>query len=691
MQDDTAPPTAGSTVSNTSANELDATTHGNSQLMGTPEPQKAAEFAVLETSPRAISSDGDAQIKKVEETVLEVREEPSHASHVPASTATEPAVLGPAEPAEPAEPAAPPVSVHSEAPVAPKETVQPADVEAEPPKIPETSVSPPEPATQPAPAPASASAPEPSNTMHSSTEHAPVQVPNLNAVGEPTHMVAHTESLPTFVLPPPAVAPINVDDIQAPARLSVKIPEVAPAVVLTLPSAEAAPTIEATAALGAPGASGASPNSATAAKTNVEPVPRSGSHSPTPATRSGRYTSVQTDLKPPSTSPVPRSRSSTGSEASPKAGATSPMRRTTSLSGSQSVPAKRSSWYPGKYLLEGKSSWSSKNSSPRFHMSPDAARDHYAALVASSAQEYPEEQLLATAERLASTSTDGGASPTPLGGSSRQREEELRAAQLPDMVAAGSSDDTIDMVLQLSRENASLKREVAQLKADLAQARAEVRSLSQDAADGPPATVDAKSGGGAPTEGVSGDKAPGSAGHAPGGLSKAKSFNRHYGSRRYYSNSLTLDGSGDLDDDGEDEDLFGEIDTLGEQQKERSATSGRSGQYKFAIDGLNGEDDAAAALVSTPERKNTQQAQEALENSEQNLDLLLKPAPGSSSKEKRSVDSERYLVQSFLSTGTITPTGATRERVRSGERAQGDLSDKLAGLISSGGKVCLQC
>jgi len=148
-------------------------------------------------------------------------------------------------------------------------------------------------------------------------------------------------------------------------------------------------------------------------------------------------------------------------------GSFSPLRRTNSFAGvnptptHQPTPVRKTSWYPGKFLIEGPAGWGSKNSTPMMKMNPDQARSHYADLLSSSAKDVPKSASLSP-KNSAQASTKKELS------RQEQRQEDLRTAHIPESVAAGTSDDIIDMVLQLSRENSQLKKEVAHLKGKLA-------------------------------------------------------------------------------------------------------------------------------------------------------------------------------------------------------------------------------
>eukprot|EP01032_Pedospumella_encystans_P011060 gene11060-12893_t len=160
----------------------------------------------------------------------------------------------------------------------------------------------------------------------------------------------------------------------------------------------------------------------------------------------------------------PRSNTSTGTPQGQQGGGLSPLRRSTSFTGATTpnprTPGRKTSWYPGKFLIEGPAGWSSKNATPMIKMNPDQARSHYADLMSSSATD-------------AVTSASEGKKTSPKStmkvkvNQKEQREEEARATKISDSMATGTSDEIIDMVLELGRENVQLKKEVARLKAQL--------------------------------------------------------------------------------------------------------------------------------------------------------------------------------------------------------------------------------
>jgi hypothetical protein len=396
------------------------------------------------------------------------------------------------------------------------------------------------------------------------------------------------------------------------------------------------------------------------------------------------------------TSPLQRVNTSTGTGASSKSSTStvSPLRRTSSLTGSQTVPSKKSTWYPGKFILEGPSAWSGK-AKPMLKMNPDAARNHYAELMSSSARDFTDEQLAASAsQRADSTGALAGGGLSPKMSTSQQREEELRSAQLPDMVAAGSSDDTIDMVLRLSRENGQLKREVAHLRAELERQQAIIESLRR----GESATGDAtptsasttmaeKDAPSVPTASLQGVPfaEPGAADpveSAVPALNKARS-SRRFAGRGYYSSYQ----------DGEDEeDLFGDDD---------DKLAEKSPNFKFAefaMDDLNSEGTESNGTFGSARKSRLNSFGSGAggdAEADQNLDLLLKSVTGSGVKEKdrRSLDAQKYLVQSFMSTSTITPQETKQERIARSDQGQGDWQERFGslGLISSDAKVRIIC
>eukprot|EP01032_Pedospumella_encystans_P011082 gene11082-12915_t len=160
----------------------------------------------------------------------------------------------------------------------------------------------------------------------------------------------------------------------------------------------------------------------------------------------------------------PRSNTSTGAPQGQQGGGFSPLRRSTSFTGATTpnprTPGRKTSWYPGKFLIEGPAGWSSKNATPMIKMNPDQARSHYADLMSSSATDEV-------------TSVSDGKKTSPKStmkvkiNQKEQREEEARATKISDSMATGTSDEIIDMVLELGRENVQLKKEVARLKAQL--------------------------------------------------------------------------------------------------------------------------------------------------------------------------------------------------------------------------------
>jgi hypothetical protein len=357
------------------------------------------------------------------------------------------------------------------------------------------------------------------------------------------------------------------------------------------------------------------------------------------------------------------------------------------LSGSQTVPAKKTSWYPGKFILEGPSAWSGK-AKPMMKMNPDAARNHYAALMSSSAQDFTDEQLAASASQRANSTGDalsGGLSPKMT--TSQQREEELRSAQLPDMVAAGSSDDTIDMVIRLSRENGQLKREVAHLRAELERQQALIESLRRGESGAVDAIPPSESATGAQDAALVGSTtaaqgvkfvengATEPAEHAAPVLSKTRS-SRRFAGRGYYSNYQ----------DGGEED---EEDLFGDDGSEKVAE--KSPNYRFAEfamdDDLNSEGNAFGSARKSRMNSFGSGTTGDADAADQNLDLLLKSVTGSGVKEKdrRSLDAQKYLVQSFMSTSTITPQETKQERNARSEQGQGDWQERFGslGLISS--------
>ena len=373
---------------------------------------------------------------------------------------------------------------------------------------------------------------------------------------------------------------------------------------------------------------------------------------------------------------------------------TSPLRRSSSLSGSHTAPTKKSSWYPGKYILQGSTGWnngsSSKNSTPRLKMNSDTARSHYAELLSSSAKEYPEEHLAAVTATSAGTIGTGTTS-SSLGSSNRvlsndrgpprssaslsqqQREEEIKAAHIPETAVRGTSDDIIDIVLQLSRENSQLKKEVTFLKEELTrqlnivaslQPKGEVDELAPDTYKTSEIDVN-NSVQVTHMEEIKTASRP--------GLQKSRSSSRRFGARGYYSNysNTTTAHTGEEE---EDEDLFDP-----EQGSDGDGETVKKPVYHtsdFAIEDLVStptERPSTQTAVNTPNHiNNTTSGSSNINNtttttmyetSQQNLDLLLNSVHSNSAskeKERLSVRAEKYLVQSFMST-SMTPGQESQE------------------------------
>ncbi len=175
----------------------------------------------------------------------------------------------------------------------------------------------------------------------------------------------------------------------------------------------------------------------------------------------------------------PRSNTSTGAPHSPSGGGFSPLRRSTSFTGTTTpnprTPGRKTSWYPGKFLIEGSAGWSSKHATPMIKMNPDQARSHYADLMSSSATD------VVTSVSESKRTSPKSAMKVKIN-QKAQREEEARAAKISDSMATGTNDEIIDMVLELGRENVQLKKEVARLKAQLSKQNERLAAYEQGVA-----------------------------------------------------------------------------------------------------------------------------------------------------------------------------------------------------------------
>lgn len=398
------------------------------------------------------------------------------------------------------------------------------------------------------------------------------------------------------------------------------------------------------------------------------------------------------------------------------AGTFSPLRRTNSFAGvnptptHQPTPVRKTSWYPGKFLIEGPAGWGSKNSTPMMKMNPDQARSHYADLLSSSAKDVP---------KGAALSPKNGSQVSPkMKEMSRQeqRQEDLRVAHIPESVAAGTSDDIIDMVLQLSRENSQLKKEVAHLKAKLAHQQvlldafkgASIEEVTSDGAESATSRSTHNAAehkeideGAGVAKGQSGSHITHAADAAeshshshmlaqvdgeqtertsltetplsPNASATKARASRRFGARNYYSSFQSEES-----EDG----LFG--------ADEPAEEVGRNNKYKS----LTFEDlgDLSDSGVANAHRNKSASDDASLVGSleDHSLDKLLRSATGSSSKDRDSVGraliGEKYLVQSFRSTSAhTTKRGADAQGEGSDADAKGDWQTRFGhlGLIAA--------
>lgn len=331
---------------------------------------------------------------------------------------------------------------------------------------------------------------------------------------------------------------------------------------------------------------------------------------------------------------------------------------------------------------------SSKQNTPRFKMNPEAARNHYADLMSSSAKEFPAVDAASVTKRSNSTGsvepTSSANSPTSSYGasSSQQREEALREADLPDMVAAGSSDDIIDKVLELSRENGQLKKEVVMLRAEVLRQKAIIAALSGENIDVLPAAapVDRKLEFAdietfATAAESSSEKALAPAGEASStGPMSTGSKNR--ASKRFARGFYSNYGG----EDDEDDNLFGTDDA-----------TPTPGANTFNLSKLALDDLSDGSGTTSHAKKNTIGegfGGDGVDSSAQSLDKLLNSVTGSGHKDKdgaRGLVGEKLLVQSFMSTSMVHNKSSEDRAVQE----KGDWSERFGslGLISSNAEV----
>lgn len=396
----------------------------------------------------------------------------------------------------------------------------------------------------------------------------------------------------------------------------------------------------------------------------------------------------------------------------------SPVRRTASLTGapSPSASAKRSTWYPGKYLMEG---LGSKHSTPRLKMNPELARKNYADLMSSSEKEFSSEKSSNSPRPLTSGSKESSVdrdfpvddrSPTHMYGSSspQQQEEALQAAaaESTDGVAAAVSvrEDILDKMLELSRENGLLKKEVAMLRSEVQRQKALIALLSGENIDVlPPAAAATVSSDRNPetteehTEAQSGSRTTSTSNtegaiavgnNTSPGLSGAKArASKRFGARGFYSSYSSAEQE-------EGDGLFGaDTDTT------YGSSNNNYNLSKLALDDLGDGTgtDPQARKVSVDDAADSSSAA-------QSLDQLLNSGGSGSRNSKdghpqqhhhihhhyqkdsaRALVGEKLLVQSFMSTSMVYPKPASQES----EQQKGVWSERFGslGLISSNAEV----
>ena len=212
---------------------------------------------------------------------------------------------------------------------------------------------------------------------------------------------------------------------------------------------------------------------------------------------------------------------------------------------------------------------------------------------------------------------------------------------------------------------------------------ARLQSLSSDSVD-QPLKLHNSSAASASTGAGGGDKT------ALAGISKSKS-SRRYGARSYYSTYQSQDG---LDRVGDDEDGDDDKGLFDQDENDRNTPAPALG-YKmkeYSIESITSE-----TAVDTRSGTSRHSRAESIEvevttESEQNLDLLLNSIGGSGIKARGNLSAEKYLVQSFMSTSTITPAGDTAlQRAGKLDSGDGKWQQKFGslGLISADEKVIL--